>query len=346
MSLRARPDAAATAPDGRRAVTGGLTDPPALAYASPRMSAAQFEARVTANTRLGGGYFTLELEADAPTPVAGARPGQFVMLRGAWGRELLNPRAFSVLHAEGARLAILAKPYGLGTRRIAQLSGGQQQRVALARALVIRPRCLLLDEPLSNLDAKLRHEMRSEIRRLCKESGLTAIYVTHDRDEALSMADRLAIMNDGRLAQVGTPEEVYRNPVSRMVAEFIGETNFIPGTVQARSSSTHYEVQTAFATLRARTNTHDWQPHHGEKVLLSVRPESLSFGHLADSPNRFPGHIVDTTYLGTHVQYVLQVQDGPEMKVYEVNPRHIRQPSADPMRAMALADDVVMLKWE
>ena len=116
-------------------------------------------------------------------------------------------------------------------RRIAQLSGGQQQRVALARALVIRPRALLLDEPLSNLDAKLRLEMRAEIRRVCKESRLTAIYVTHDQKEALSISDRMAILESGKIAQIGRPEEVYRRPRSRVIADFIGETNFIAGTI-------------------------------------------------------------------------------------------------------------------
>jgi iron(III) transport system ATP-binding protein len=116
-------------------------------------------------------------------------------------------------------------------RKIAQLSGGQQQRVALARALVIRPRCVLLDEPLSNLDARLRLEMRSEIRRVCKENGLTAIYVTHDQKEALSISDRMAVLEGGRIAQIGTPEQVYRRPRTRIVADFIGETNLIEGTV-------------------------------------------------------------------------------------------------------------------
>src|SRR5205814_3816958 len=116
-------------------------------------------------------------------------------------------------------------------RRPNQLSGGQQQRVALARALVIRPRCLLLDEPLSNLDAKLRLEMRTEIRRVCKEFKLTTVYVTHDQKEALSISDRMAIMDAGRIRQVGTPREVYRRPTSKLVANFIGETDFLPGTI-------------------------------------------------------------------------------------------------------------------
>ena len=116
-----------------------------------------------------------------------------------------------------------------GARKIQQLSGGQQQRVALARALVIRPRCLLLDEPLSNLDARLRLEMRAEIRRICKEFGLTAMYVTHDQKEALSIADRMAILEGGHIRQTGPPAQIYRHPISRFVADFMGETNFLDG---------------------------------------------------------------------------------------------------------------------
>ena len=119
-----------------------------------------------------------------------------------------------------------------GPRKINQLSGGQQQRVALARALVVKPDCLLLDEPLSNLDTKLRIEMRSEIRRITKKFGLTAVYVTHDQKEALSMGDRMAIMEKGVIAQVGTPREVYRDPRTMSVASFIGEANFLPGEIE------------------------------------------------------------------------------------------------------------------
>ena len=122
---------------------------------------------------------------------------------------------------------------GYGARHIDELSGGEQQRVALARALVIRPRCLLLDEPLSNLDAKLRQSMREEIRRLCKSAGLTTIYVTHDQKEALAIADRIAVMQKGRILQIGTPAEVYRRPRSRAVATFIGETNLLRARVAA-----------------------------------------------------------------------------------------------------------------
>ena len=238
----------------------------------------------------------------------------------------------------------LVKLAGLGSRKISQLSGGQQQRVALARALVIRPRCLLLDEPLSNLDAKLRHEMRTEIRRICKEFGLTAIYVTHDRDEALSMADRLAVMVAGRLEQVGTPQEVYRNPASRVVAEFIGETNLIEATVQRQSADTgFFEVETVFGTLSTRPNRPEWRPPSGTAVILSVRPEALTFDHVLNSPNHFPGRIVNTVYLGATAQYELQLLGGALMKVCEMNPTTIRQPSDVENRLMAAPMDVVML---
>lgn len=234
---------------------------------------------------------------------------------------------------------------GLGSRKIQQLSGGQQQRVALARALVIKPKCLLLDEPLSNLDAKLRLEMRTEIRRIVKDNGLTAIYVTHDRDEALSMADRMAIMEGGHLAQVGTPQEVYQHPASRMVAEFIGESNLVEGRVMRESSREgFYDVETSFGSLRGRTNVSDWVPTSGQPVYLSIRPEAMTFEHVMDSPNRFPGRIVDTTYLGATVQYLLQVPNGPLMKVTEFNPFHVRPPSDEDVRAMAAMHDVVIIR--
>ena len=233
---------------------------------------------------------------------------------------------------------------GLGARRISQLSGGQQQRVALARALVIRPRCLLLDEPLSNLDAKLRQEMRAEIRCLCKEFGLTGIYVTHDRDEALSMADRLAIMHVGQLAQVGTPEEVYRNPTSQMVAQFIGQANLIQGTVTGPSPEDQtWDLETSFGRVRARPSQKDDHLTLGSSVTLCIRPEAFSFAQIIESPNAFPGRIIDTTYLGAIVQYELQMPDGQCLKICETNPRHIRQPSATETCVFASSADVVIL---
>jgi ABC-type Fe3+/spermidine/putrescine transport system ATPase subunit len=126
-------------------------------------------------------------------------------------------------------LALVALP-GLGARRVSDLSGGQQQRVALARAIVARPRVLLLDEPLSNLDARLRHELRAEIRRVCTEAGLTALYVTHDQGEALAVADRIALVLDGRIEQVGAPRDLYERPATARAAAFLGDANLVPAT--------------------------------------------------------------------------------------------------------------------
>lgn len=191
--------------------------------------------------------------------------------------------------------------------RSPQLSGGQQQRVALARALVIRPRCLLLDEPLSNLDAKLRLEMREEIRRICKQAGLTAIYVTHDQKEALAMADRLAVMHEGRIAQAGPPREVYERPVNRFVAGFIGETNFIDGRAVAGG------VETKLGIVRCAKNG-------AGAVTLSIRPEVI---HLGDAPagmNAFPATVLDSVYLGEMAQHVVDV-GGTSLKVFDLHPK-------------------------
>jgi iron(III) transport system ATP-binding protein len=239
----------------------------------------------------------------------------------------------------------MVKLGGLGARKIQQLSGGQQQRVALARALVIRPKCFLLDEPLSNLDAKLRIEMRSEIRRICKEAGLTGIYVTHDREEALSMGDRIAIMDAGKLIQVGTPMEVYRNPLNRMTAEFMGETNFIEGSVGRETSREGlYDVETPFGQLRARPNQANFKPVQGQPVLLSLRPEALTFGEVADSPNRLVGKIISSTYLGAMMQYELKGQDGSQLRLIEMNPTAIYPPSDDDVEVMIATQDVVMVR--
>ncbi len=232
---------------------------------------------------------------------------------------------------------------GLGERRIQQLSGGQQQRVALARALVIRPKCLLLDEPLSNLDAKLRLEMRLEIRRICKEFGLTGIYVTHDQEEALSMADRIAIMDRGQLIQIGTPSDVYHKPANAMVAEFIGETNFIDGKVQRVDAQGIYTVQTAFGAVRGKVLGQVWQPHPGDAVTVSIRPEALRFGAVSSDSNVFPARIGQTVYLGATVQYLIEIKGDIVLKLCEINPQAIRTPSAESLNAYADLDDCVIV---
>ena len=230
-----------------------------------------------------------------------------------------------------------------GARSIHQLSGGQQQRVALARALVIRPRCLLLDEPLSNLDAKLRLEMRTEIRRICNEAGLTAIYVTHDQKEALTIADRMAVFDSGRVCQVGTPGEVYRRPVSRFVANFVGETNFIEAEVVSVTGRT-VELLAGGQPFLSEGVAGDFRAR--EKVTLSIRPETWKLsdkppGALAHGvPNVVHGRIVETTYLGEMAQYRFAAT-GFSLKVSEMNPRSVAKD--DRCYAMISAEDVVVL---
>lgn len=208
-----------------------------------------------------------------------------------------------------------------------QLSGGQQQRVALARALVVKPTCLLLDEPLSNLDAKLRLEMRSEIRRICKSSGLTAVYVTHDQNEALSIADRMVVLNKGHIQQLGTPEQIYRQPVSRFVAEFIGESNFVEGIITEITDS-HILVSTAMGVIASHQKP--LQPlKMSQAVTLSIRPEIIRFGTApSEMTNAFVGTVQDTLYLGEIAQHQVSItplSSGQSpivpLKVFELNPR-------------------------
>lgn len=204
-------------------------------------------------------------------------------------------------------------------RKPNQLSGGQQQRVALARAIVIRPDVLLLDEPLSNLDAKLRNELRLEIRRICKESGITTVYVTHDQKEALSMADRIGVIESGRLIQSGTPVELYRQPRSRFVAGFLGDTNFIEGHVDVVDEFVH--VSTSWGVLRARLVD---LVVAGAKVTLTVRPESLQFGSDRDA-NVMHGKLASTTYLGETAHHEVVDDQGRRLFVSELNPRMLER---------------------
>jgi iron(III) transport system ATP-binding protein len=227
-------------------------------------------------------------------------------------------------------------------RRIAQLSGGQQQRVALARALVIRPRALLLDEPLSNLDAKLRLEMRTEIRRVCKESGLTAIYVTHDQKEALSISDRMAILDSGKIAQIGRPEEVYRRPQSRVIADFIGETNFVPGTVAVAGTGTAV-VDTSIGRFEGVVTDASWKPQPGERATLSIRPESWTISTESHAINSTAGKIGESVYLGEVAQY--QFLAGPlKLKIFEMNPQLSNRRGGRELFARAMPQDVVVLR--
>ena len=230
----------------------------------------------------------------------------------------------------------MVKLEGYAKRGIDQMSGGQQQRVSLARALVVRPKCLLLDEPLSNLDAQLRLEMRSEIRRIVKENDLTGVYVTHDQAEALSMADRMAVMDAGEIVQVGPPEEIYRQPNSSYVAGFIGETNLIKGTVKEDGM-----VETATAILPGRSTVEGWNPAVGAAVVLSIRPEALEI--VGSEGALLTGGIIERIYLGSIIQYTVRLADGQVMQVTEQNPQLIREPGDREVGLAVAQDDITLL---
>ncbi len=213
----------------------------------------------------------------------------------------------------------LVQMEGYAERLPAELSGGQQQRVAIARAVAVRPRCLLLDEPLSNLDAKLRQEMRGEIRRVCRATGLTTVYVTHDRQEALSLADRIAILRDGRIAQVGTPRELFECPRSPFVAEFLGQANLIPATVTERVAAppgdrSAYLLRLTTPLGELTVLSDDAGPRPGESVTLGIRPDQIriapgeapaSWGS-GERSNRLAGRIVESWYLGEVGDYLVE----------------------------------------
>ena len=204
----------------------------------------------------------------------------------------------------------------LANRKPNQLSGGQQQRVALARALAVNPACLLLDEPLSNLDAKLRHEMRSEIRRICKTAGFTTIYVTHDQKEALSVADRIAVLKDGVLMQVGTPGDLYHKPRSAFVADYIGQTNLLPGKIVSRDGMTLH-IETAAGRFIAKQNGQDLP----DTVTVSIRPEQMQIVRRGEAgrTNRLTGKPVESTFLGEASEHILDVT-GQRIKVISAPP--------------------------
>ncbi len=227
-----------------------------------------------------------------------------------------------------------------------QLSGGQQQRVALARALVIEPQCLLLDEPLSNLDAKLRLEMRVEIRRICKQAGLTAIYVTHDQKEALSVADRLAVMRDGMIEQIGTPEQVYRTPANRFVAGFIGEGNFIDGRVEGTGPE-GVRVATAVGALVATQAAGGLKP--GERVTLCLRPEAVRFDRpAAGAPNVLRGRYRESVYLGEVAQHMIELPQAGGgaliFKAFELNPLAGRDRAGEPAEVWVAPEQVIVTR--
>ena len=204
---------------------------------------------------------------------------------------------------------------GYDRRHVNQLSGGQQQRVALARALVVEPGVLLFDEPLSNLDAKLRVSMRTEIRRIQQEVGITAIYVTHDQSEAMALSDQIIIMNKGVVAQIGTPQEIYFHPVSEFVADFIGEANFLRGKVLALEGNTAtlaIEGETAHVEATRPVSV-------GEEVTVVLRPESATL----TEDRGLPCKVEVSCFMGSYQNYHVRVGE-TLVKLTEYNPKNKR----------------------
>jgi len=236
-----------------------------------------------------------------------------------------GPRSRKASKAEIAKrvpeLLEIVRLADFANRRPSQLSGGQQQRVALARALVNLPKALLLDEPLGALDLKLRHAMQFELKRIQREVGITFVYVTHDQEEALTMSDRIAVMSEGRVEQIGTPTEIYDNPASVFVAGFIGQANLWPGAVTGRSGETADIVALGGASLKGRCQSDDL--HSGVDAVLMVRPERIMISTNDPGPTvqRVRGTVVDLTFQGPIVRLVLHASDETPI-IANIDPDH------------------------
>jgi spermidine/putrescine ABC transporter ATP-binding subunit len=233
----------------------------------------------------------------------------------AFGLEMRKVPKSEIARRVTRVLEIVRLP-GLGDRRPSQLSGGQQQRVALARAIVTEPTVLLLDEPLSNLDLKLRESLRLEIKSIQREVGITAIYVTHDQGEALVMSDRIAVMNQGIIEQIGPPAEIYEQPLTSFVAEFIGSSNFLRGCITASEDGTACFALRDGTRVRARRRPDG--PTDGE-VLVMIRPEHLLLGPGDGAANELRASIKEVVYLGSSIRYVAELASGERVTVEEQN---------------------------
>ena len=202
----------------------------------------------------------------------------------------------------------------MADRAPSQLSGGQQQRVALARAMVVRPKVLLFDEPLSNLDAKLRVKMRVEIRRMQKRLGISSVYVTHDQSEAMAMSDRIVVMNSGRIEQVDTPEEIYLHPASVFVADFVGRANFVPAQAQEVGEDGMVEIEALGQKIRVRSSEGAKEAvREGKETVLLVRPESMRIQPTDEKPATLTGslgQVVTSIFYGETVEYEIETEFG------------------------------------
>jgi len=242
----------------------------------------------------------------------------------------LRRRGFKSVKPQVEAMLDLVELGHLAKRKPTQLSGGQQQRIALARALINEPQVLLLDEPLGALDLKLRRQMQIELKRIQTEVGLTFVHVTHDQEEAMTMADTIAVMNHGRIEQLGSPAELYENPATTFVANFLGQSNLIPGTVETATD----DVVTVSAHGRKLTLDAKRCRSVSGEVILGVRPEKVQLAvSEADVPSGFnalSGTVSDTSFIGVSTQYLVKLPSGEELSVFEQNTgREIQRPGSE-----------------
>jgi len=228
----------------------------------------------------------------------------------AFPLEMRGTPAAEIARLVDEALALVKLP-DHGERLPKQLSGGQQQRVALARAMVYRPALLLMDEPLGALDRKLREQLQLEIKRVHRERSISVLYVTHDQEEALTMSDRIAVFNKGRIEQIGTPEELYDRPATRFVASFIGDTNLLAGRVLGVAGGI-CEIETAAGRIAASART---PLEAGAAVFVAVRPERVVLAPVQEAGGGLEGVIIEQVFLGTSRKYVVRLADGTELVV-------------------------------
>jgi iron(III) transport system ATP-binding protein len=245
-----------------------------------------------------------------------------------------------VIKEKVRRVLELTELIGLENRAPNALSGGQQQRVALARALIMEPKVLLMDEPLSNLDAKLREVMRTEIRRIQQTLGITSVYVTHDQIEAMTLSDRIVVMNQGRIEQIGPPQEIYRHPRTAFVADFIGSTNFVAATVRGIDGDT-VAMEALGQTLTIPRP--DNPVSEGQSVRLVVRPEAIQ---VVSQGGQYRGIVRWASYLGSLVEYQIEVA-GQNLAVTDTDPRNtVIYPQGHEVGVQFLDDCIYVLPGE
>jgi spermidine/putrescine transport system ATP-binding protein len=226
---------------------------------------------------------------------------------------------------------------GMESRRPSELSGGQQQRVALARSIVLNPRVLLLDEPLAALDLKLRKQMQIELKGLQRQLGISFIFVTHDQEEALTMSDRIAVINAGHIQQIGSAQDIYERPVNEFVADFIGLSNMIEGTVESTDGS-HCWIRIGHHKVGARAPGGSTPKAPGDSVSIMVRPEKIRL-QSPGADSGLPGKIQSGVYLGESTRWIVRLAEGSEIQVVEQN----SEPAGG---AAARAGDDVAVRWE